>query len=87
VLDEVIGAAVWLAGYAVVAANMDVNFRLPVPLHQLIQTKGYVVRREGHKVYARGEIFLPDGTLLVEGTGLFIEAPHLFENSKMFREE
>jgi len=81
------GTAVWQAGYTVVVANMDVNFRLPVPLHQLIQTKGYMVHREGRKVYARGEIFLPDGTLLVEGTGLFIEVPHLFENSKMFREE
>jgi acyl-coenzyme A thioesterase PaaI-like protein len=87
VLDEVMGAAVWQAGHTVVVANMDINFRKPVPLHQVIKTKGYVLRREGRKVYAQGEIFLPDGTILVEGTGLFIEAPHLFEGSSMFRGE
>jgi acyl-coenzyme A thioesterase PaaI-like protein len=87
VLDEVMGAAVWQTGHTVVVANMDINFRKPVPLHQVIKTKGYVVRREGKKVYAQGEIFLPDGTLLVEGTGLFVEAPHIFEGSNMFRGE
>ena len=87
VLDEVMGAAVWQAGYTAAVASMKINFRAPVPLHQVIHTKGYVMRRDQRKVVAKGEIFLPDGTLLVDGTGLFIEAPHLFEGSNMFRGE
>ena len=85
VLDEVMGAAVWQAGYTVAAAKIEVNYRKPVPLGQCIKTKGYITRRNGRKIYARGEICLPDGTLLVTGKGLFIIAPHLFEKSKMFR--
>ncbi|GAB4504698.1 MAG: PaaI family thioesterase [Anaerolineales bacterium] len=86
VLDEVMGAAVWQAGYTVAAAKIEVNYLKPVPLEQPISTKGYVTRRNGRKVYARGEIYLPDGTVAVTGKGLYIIAPHLFEKSKMFRE-
>ena len=87
VLDEVMGAAVWQAGYTVAAAKIEVNYRKPVPLETLITTKGYITRRRGRKIYARGEIYLEDGTLLVEGKGLFVIAPQLFEGSNMFRHE
>jgi acyl-coenzyme A thioesterase PaaI-like protein len=85
VLDEVMGAAVWQVGYKVAAAKIEVNYRVPVPLGTLIATKGYITRRHGQKIYARGEINLDDGTLLVEGKGLFVIAPQLFEGSNMFR--
>ena len=85
VLDEVMGAAVWQAGYIVAAVKIEVNYRKPVPLGTLITTKGYVTRRVRRKVYARGEICLPNGAILVEGKGLFVIAPQLFEGSSMFR--
>ena len=87
VLDEVMGAAIWQAGYTVAAAKIEVNYHKPVPLGQLISTKGYVTRRSGRKIYARGEICLPDGTVAVTGKGLYIIAPQLFETSKMFKGE
>jgi acyl-coenzyme A thioesterase PaaI-like protein len=87
VLDEVMGAAVWQAGYTVAAAKIEVNYRKPVPLYVQINTQGHITRRKGRKIYTHGEICLPDGTLLVEGKGLFITAPHLFEKSKMFMGE
>lgn len=85
VLDEVMGAAVWQAGYTVAAAKIEVNYRKPVSLGCLIRTKGYVTQRRGRKIYARGDICLQDGTLLVDGKGLFVIAPQLFERSRMFR--
>ena len=85
VLDEVMGAAVWYAGYTVAAANLEVNYRKPVPLGQAVSTKGYITRRSGRKIYTRGEIYLPDGTVAVTGRGMYILAPHLFEKSKMFQ--
>ena len=87
VLDEVMGAAVWQAGYTAAAAKIEVNYRVPVPLGECITTKGYVTRRSGRKIYARGEICLPDGTVAVMGKGLYIIAPQLFETSKMFLHE
>jgi len=85
VLDEVMGAAVWQAGYTVAAAKIEINYRKPVPLGTLITTRGFITRRVRRKIYAHGEICLPDGTLLVEGKGLFVIAPQLFEGSNMFR--
>ncbi len=81
------GAAVWQAGYTVAAANLNINYRVPVPLGQPLSTKGYITRRNGRKLYAHGEIYLPDGTLAVTGRGLYIIAPQLFEKSKMFKGE
>lgn len=86
VLDEVMGAAVWHAGYTAAAARLVINFHKPVPLGIKLATKGYLIRRNGRKIYTRGEINLPDGTLAVSGRGIYIEAPHLFARSKMFKE-
>jgi acyl-coenzyme A thioesterase PaaI-like protein len=87
VLDEVMGAAVWQAGYTVAAANLNINYRKPVPLGQPLSTKGYITRRNGRKLYAHGEIYLLDGTVAVAGRGLYIIASQLFETSKMFKGE
>ena len=56
-----------------------------MPLGELIQTRGCITRRVRRKIYTRGEIYLPSGTLLVEGKGLFVIAPGLFEGTNMFR--
>ncbi len=85
ILDEVMGAAVWYAGYTVAAAKLEVNYRKPVPLGQPLSTRGSITRRSGRKIYTCGEIFLPDGTVAVLGKGLYIIAPQLFERSKMFK--
>lgn len=96
VLDEVMGAAVWQAGYMVAAAKIEINYRKPVPLETLITTSGRITRRVGRKIYARGEICLPSqgskkglssAITLVEGKGLFVIAPGLFEGTNMFRHE
>jgi uncharacterized protein (TIGR00369 family) len=85
VLDEVMGAAVWCAGYTVAAAKLEVNYLKPVPLGQPISTKGHITRHTGRKIYTHGEICLPDGTVAVTGRGLYIIAPQLFDKSKMFQ--
>jgi hypothetical protein len=41
--------------------------------------RGWVDRAEGRKLYACGEIHLPDGTIAAESTGLFIQLPAAYE--------
>ena len=77
-LDEAMGAAVWQAGYMVLAANINVNYRRPLPLGVAVQITAAVDRNEGRKVHARSEIRLPDGRIAAEATGIFVEAPHMF---------
>ena len=77
-LDEAMGAAVWLAGYRVASVNLNISYRKPVPLGQSFKVTAQVNERNGKKVTEVGEIRLADGTLAVSGEGIFVEAPQLF---------
>jgi uncharacterized protein (TIGR00369 family) len=83
-LDEAMGAAVWHAGYQVVAVNLEVEYRRPLPLGEELRIWSEVVENNGRTVRARGEILLPDGTVGVIGRGIYVEAPQFFEHT-MFR--
>ena len=77
-LDEVMGITAWYQGYQVMVVNLNINFRRPVPLHQEITATGKVSHIESRKVFGVGTITLPDGTVAVEATGIFVEAPEVF---------
>jgi len=79
-IDEAMGVAVWYAGYRVVAVNLNFSLKAPVPLGIEITVSGWVERAEGRKVFTAGKITLPNGVIAVEGQGIFIEAPHLFDD-------
>ena len=68
------GAAAWHWGDPVVAANLNFDYRAPVPLDTPITISGRVERGEGRKVFTSGEITLPGGVVAVEGTGLWVTA-------------
>lgn len=77
-IDEAMGASCWTQGYKVLAANLNINYRLPVPLHIEITITAEVDQVKGRKVFTKGAIILPDGRVATDGTGLFIVAPDLF---------
>ncbi len=76
-VDEAMGASAWFSGYRVVAVHLEFRLKHAVPLNVEITMRGWVVRKEGRKVFAAGELLLPDGRVAVEGSGVFVEAPHL----------
>jgi acyl-coenzyme A thioesterase PaaI-like protein len=80
-VDEAMGAACWRNGYHVLAANLNFDYRRPVPLNVEITVTGRVDRVDGRKIYTVGEVVLPDGMVAVQGRGLFIVAPEIFINS------
>lgn len=80
-LDEAMGAAVWFAGYRVLAVHLRIDFKRPVPVGAEVQVKGQVERREGRKVFTTGSILLPDGALAVSGSGIFVDAPQVLPES------
>lgn len=73
VLDESMGAAAWMAGYIVVAAELTVRFRMMVPLAVpcLIETRVISVR--GRRVRMGSELRNRKGEVLAECKGLFIK--------------
>jgi len=80
-LDEAMGAACWVSGYWVLAANLNINYKRPVPLNTEVVITGKVERQEGRKIYTSGEITLPDGTVATTGSGIFIESPEHFNDA------
>ncbi len=82
-LDEAMGAAAWFTGKRVLAVHLSFDYQRPVPVGALIRINGSVERQEGRKVFTSGAILLPDETVAVRGSGIFVEAPHLLENTEL----
>jgi acyl-coenzyme A thioesterase PaaI-like protein len=82
ILDEAMGVAVWRAGFDVAVVKLEINYRQPLPLHQALICEARFVRHQARKIYAQGEICLPDGSLAVSGKGLYVEAPELFKSGR-----
>jgi acyl-coenzyme A thioesterase PaaI-like protein len=80
VLDEAMGAAVWRAGYTVVAVNLQVNYAAPVRLNEKILVNARITEKHPRKLLTTSEIMLADGTVAVSGSGIYVEAPQFFNN-------
>ncbi len=78
VIDEAMGNVVWCSQLAVVLANINLDYRLPVPLGTPVRVEAWVDKIVGRKAYAVGQIVLPEGQVAVAGTGLYVQAPQLF---------
>ena len=78
-LDEAMGAAVWQGGHKVVATKLAVDFKRPVPLGVEIEVVGWIKQVNEKEIHTAGEIRLPGGKVAVIGSGIFVEAPQLFE--------
>jgi len=74
ILDEAMGVAVWAAGLRVVAVNLKIDYRRPVPLGQRVAVRARISRHNKRKAWTRGEIVLQDGTVAVEGRGIYVPA-------------
>jgi len=72
VLDEAMGSAGWLAGYPVVAAHIEVDFRRMLPLGTDAFVEAWVESVDGRKVRVRGRLSGEDRELFSSASGLFV---------------
>lgn len=72
VLDEVMGAAVWMAGHPVVSARISIDFRKTIPLHSVVRLEANVLSVSGKKIVAHGKLTDEQGHVFAQGEGLFI---------------
>lgn len=82
ILDEAMGAAVWRSGFNVAVVNLEITYKQPLPLGPMLKLEARFTEIKERKIYATGEILLPDGSIAVFGTGIYIEAPQLFESQR-----
>lgn len=72
VLDHLLGQAVAHAGFPGMTGTLTLRYRRPVPYGVPLLGTAAHTRAQGRKTWAEGRIALPDGTPLVEATGLFV---------------
>ena len=81
ILDEVMGLVVWAAGHKVLAANININYRKPLPLFQPLLAEARISEVGVRKIISEGKIMLADSTVAVEGSGVYVIAKGFFENT------
>lgn len=75
VLDEAMGAAVWMSGHAVLAGSLTCHFRNMIPLGTVATLAAWKDGEDGRKICARSTLEDENGKLLSEGEGIYIEVP------------
>lgn len=81
-LDEAMGWAVRFCGLNCVTARMEVNFRRPILVDDSLVVTGTVAKNKGKFVETEAKISLPDGTLMAEGTAIYVAVAGPDRNQK-----
>ena len=74
-LDEVMGRLLVPDNVFALTGRLEFKFRKPVPMDQELTVVGELTRNRSRAYEARGEIRLSDGTVLVEGAGVYMRLP------------
>jgi uncharacterized protein (TIGR00369 family) len=74
-LDETMGRVLTPRNVWAMTGRLEVTFRRPVPLDQELTVVSQLTRERSRAYEAHGTISLPDGTLLVESTGVYFRVP------------
>jgi len=79
ILDEAMGFAAWAKGHKIVSVNLNINYLKAVPLNQKIKVYGRIIKEEGNKFFAEGEIVLLNGEVAVKGNAILYEPEGFFD--------
>ena len=74
-LDETMGRVLMSENVFAFTGRLEIKFGKPVPLDQELTVIGELSRSRSRAYEARGKIQLSDGTVLVEGEGMYIRVP------------
>jgi acyl-coenzyme A thioesterase PaaI-like protein len=74
-LDETMGRVLTPQNVFALTGRLNIRFGKPVPLDQELTVVGELTRSRSRTYEAIGRIELPDGTVLVEGSGTYVRIP------------
>ena len=78
VMDEARGRLLWEKGHHVVAARLEFDYRAPTPLGVPLRVEARMGDLRRRSIPASARIVLPDGTVSVEGKGVFVAMGEAF---------
>ncbi|KAM8816770.1 acyl-coenzyme A thioesterase THEM4 isoform 2-T2 [Rhynchonycteris naso] len=74
IIDHTIGMSAMWAGGVVMTANLNINFKRPIPLCSVVVINSQLDKIEGRKIFTSCNIkSIDEKTLFTEATGLFIK--------------
>jgi acyl-coenzyme A thioesterase PaaI-like protein len=79
ILDEAMGMAAWYRGFKIVSVNLNISFLKPVPLGVKLKVRGRIKEKKGKRIFAEGEIVLPNGNVAVKGASILVEPEGFFD--------
>lgn len=65
-LDEITARYIYHKGHNAVTARLEIRYRHPTPIGQLLTITGWVTKQRGPLFELAGQIELPDGTVTAE---------------------
>lgn len=71
--DDLIGFVAMAHQSPAVTAKLEVNYRSPIPLGLTVRGVAWLAGQEGRKLFAEAAGYAPDGRVMVEVSGLFIQ--------------
>lgn len=74
-LDEAMGLSCWVAGHRVLAKELTVAFRRPLPLNTTITLHCHVGGGDARTLSTTGRLLLPSGEACAEAKGTFAALP------------
>jgi acyl-coenzyme A thioesterase PaaI-like protein len=74
-LDETMGRVLAAQNVWAMTGRLEIKFGKPTPLDQELTVIGELTRNRSRAYEARGEIRLADGTVLAEGSGVYVRIP------------
>ena len=74
-LDETMGRVLSHRRVWAMTGRLTIRYRKPAPLDQELTIVAELTRDRSRAYEAKGEIRLPDGTVLAEGDGLYLHVP------------
>lgn len=74
-LDEAMGAAVWMQGYAVMTLRLTTWFRRPLPLKTEASIEPEITGTDVKRVYTKASLIGPEGRIFAEAEAVFMRLP------------
>lgn len=71
VLDETMGGAAWINGYAVVTARLCVNFIIPIKIDTELFIEAWLEKIEGKNVFIKSRMIGENNNAYAEANGVF----------------
>lgn len=83
-LDEVVGRAAMAGDHLrfMFTAKLDIRYRQPIPLGQMLTLKGKLLRRRGKLAFAEGQVLLDDGSVGAEAEAVLSDVPDMDVSSQ-----